>query len=111
MGTSSPSGGASPATPLVPDWADDPTPPADGPLVPPSEPVAPQPPSADPPPQPSAPLPTQPEPPHGPSERWRDSRAQFTRFARGGGASQRALRNALAGYIRRSVGGAGTAAR
>ena len=100
MGTSSPGGGSRAATPLVPDWADAPAAPADGPL------------------QPTAPndipgpvLPTLPEPPPATTDRWRDSRAQYTRFAGSGGASGRALRSALAGYIARALGGSTTAAR
>lgn len=101
MGTSSASRGASSSTPLVPSWADEPSAPIDGPL----DPSGAAPPVAAPPP------PTTPEPAHGPSDRWRDARAQYTKFARSGGTGSRALLNALAGYIGRSLGGAGTAAR
>lgn len=102
MGTSSPGRGAAPATPLVPSWADQPAAPAGGPLPPPGG-VAP--------PVPVPTLPTKPEPSNGASDRWRDSRAQYTRFARSGGTVQKALFNAIATYISRSVGGSKTASR
>src|SRR5690348_12790192 len=98
MGTSSPSRGAGAATPLVPSWVDDPAPPAAGPLGP-TQPAAPVP------VPPPVAVPAQPEPPKDTTDRWRGSRSQFTRFARGGADSAAALGSALGSYIARALGG------
>ena len=62
------------------------------------------------PPAPNLP-PAAPEPAQGPSDRWRGARAQYTKYAKSGGTNSGALLSALAGYIGRSLGGAGAAAR
>src|SRR5258708_12144448 len=105
MGTSGPSDGPNPGTPLVPSWLDDApaaTPPADG-----GAPAAPDgSPDGGPVPVPQAPrTPLPPLPPPPPPDRFRGARSNFSRFAASGGSDMRALRRALRDYVRSGVGG------
>ena len=100
MGTSSPFGGAGPASPLIPPWLDDDT----APDPPHEEPEQEAPETPQGPPDPPPPTP-EPEP-----DRYRVARSNFSRFASSGGRDRQALGRALGGYVRTAAGGSRTAA-
>lgn len=99
MGTSQSSPGAPSGVPLVPPWVPDIVPPDDQDS---SEPEQPD----DEPNEPDASL--QPEP-IAPTGRFAPSRTSFGRYARSGSSDD--MRRGLGHYIRKGLGGAGTAAR
>lgn len=95
MGTSSSFGGAGPKTPLVPSWLNEPAP---APTLLPVE--APK--EQEQPPQTTPPeLPPISSPPQG--DRFRASRANFTRYVKTG--DTRSLRSAVSDYVRTGTGG------
>ncbi len=106
MGTSGPSDGPNPGTPLVPSWLDDAPagpPPTDGaPEAPNGSPDG-GPAPVSPPPRMPAPLPPLPPPP--PPDRFRGARSNFSRFAASGGSDTRALRRGVRDYVRSGTGG------
>lgn len=113
MGTSGSYGGAGSNSPLEPTWLNDPTP-ASAPVFPAPEPLgpaapnpAPTTPQSPPPDQtPLLPATQQPIP-----NRFAAPRANFSRFARSGGAARAALGRALSCYVSTAAGGARRAAR
>ena len=111
MGTSRPTKGPSPSTPIVPTWSDDsdkgPIPGGDGPQPDTTE----DDPSADdgqhqPEPAPRAPI----KPPVLP-DRFRTARSNFTRSAGSGGQDRDAMRRGIRDYVRNGTGGSGGATR
>lgn len=118
MGTSASSAGPAGSNPLVPSWLGGPEP---APAIPglgvaiPGSPL----PGI---PTPSAPLPGSVPPPgsgslpvaeHPPVEagRWRQARANFSRFAASGGGDRKAMGRAVRSYVKRAHQGSGNAAR
>ncbi|AQR74209.1 Qat anti-phage system associated protein QatB [Sphingomonas sp. LM7] len=105
MGTSTPFRGASPGSPLVPDFVDDdPGGPAPAPQDGDGDG---EPPPAVPPAPPPRPVPLPPPVP----DRFRSARANFSRFASSGGDDRRALGRAVSQYVSQAAGGSGNAAR
>lgn len=111
MGTSRPTKGPSPSTPIVPTWSDDsdkgPIPGGDDPQPDTTE----DDPSADdgqhqPEPAPRAPI----KPPVLP-DRFRTARSNFTRSAGSGGQDRDAMRRGIRDYVRNGTGGSGGATR
>jgi len=101
MGTSGPSDGPNPGTPLVPSWL------GDGPAAPPpGDGGAPPPPVGLPDGAPApAPAPLPPIPPPPPPDRFRSARRNFSQFAGSGGSDTRALRRGVRDYVRSGAGG------
>ncbi|MBI3805647.1 MAG: hypothetical protein HY282_18000 [Nitrospirae bacterium] len=104
MGTSGPSNGPNPRTPLVPSWLDD------GPGAVPADGDS-EPPDSGQPDNPGQSQPLPPLPPAPPPGRFTSSRRNFSIFTGSGGSDHRALRRAVRDYVRSGMRGSGNATR
>lgn len=101
MGTSTPFGGPNGKDPLVPDFVND----GEGSLTP----TLPPPNGDGAPPVPPAPAPRPAPAPPPTSDRFRNARRNFTKFASSGGSDRRALGRAVSQYVSQASGGSGSA--